>query len=167
MSNDLPHEALAGVFVMPDEQDPLKLAAFDAEDLQIISAQLQDAVLTVENIRYLPRQQKLVLVANRFDWENAEARGKPPYRRRLSGVQFARVRSVLSRNISRDHKDAVVELLSVVFEAHDPPAGEIILNFAGGGDLRLEVECIEVMLQDLGPEWQTGAKPMHDLSQVS
>jgi hypothetical protein len=168
MSNGLPpHEPPSGLLVMSDAQDFLKLAALDAEDLQIISAQLQDAVLTIENIRYLPRQQKLALVANRFDWEDAETKDRPPYRRRLTGVQFARVKSVRSRNIRRDSKDAVLVLLSVVFTAGEPPAGEIVLSFAGGGDMRLDVECIEVMLQDLGLEWQTGAKPVHDLSQAS
>jgi hypothetical protein len=168
MSSGLPpHEPLAGFLVMPETQDFLKLAALDAEDLQIISAQLQDAVLTVENIRYLPRQQKLALVVNRFDWEDAETKDKPPYRRRLTGVQFARVKSVRSRNIKRDSKDAVVVLLSVVFIAGEPPAGEIVLNFAGGGDMRLDVECVEIMLEDLGPEWQTVAKPVHDMSQAS
>jgi hypothetical protein len=71
------------------------------------------------------------------------------------------------RNIRRDSKDAVLVLLSVGFTAGEPPAGEIVLSFAGGGDMRLDVECIEVMLQDLGAEWQTGAKPVHDLSQAS
>jgi hypothetical protein len=145
----------------------LKLGAFDPDDLQVISAQMQDAVLTVGNMKYLPHQQKLVLVANRFDWEEAERNTAPPYRRCLSGVQFARVRSVRSRKIRQDDKDAVLMLLAIDFKPGDLPAGEIILRFAGGGDLRIEVECVEAKLEDLGPQWATTVKPVHDASGAS
>jgi hypothetical protein len=157
---------LKGMFRMADSATLLKLAAFDADDLEVISAQLQDAVMTVGEIKYLPRQQKLALVANRFDWAEAERRSSSPYRRRLCGVQFTRVRSVRSRKIRRDDEDVVLMLLAIGFEPGDPPAGEIVLTFAGGGDLRLDVECIEAKLEDLGPEWETAAKPAHDASRA-
>jgi Protein of unknown function (DUF2948) len=160
----LPHDESAKFFTMSDAGNFLKLAAFDADDLAVVSAQLQDAVLTVGNITYLPRKQKLALVVNRFDWEDAGGRNAPPFRRRLAGLQIARVRSVRCRNIRQNDKDAVLMMLSVGFEPRDPPSGEIVLTFAGGGDLRLDVECIEAMLEDLGPEWQTAAKPAHETS---
>jgi hypothetical protein len=140
----------------------LKLAAFDTDDLQIISLQMQDAILKVGNIKYLPRQQKVALVASRFDWAHAERRAGAPYRRRLSGLQFTRVTSLKSRKVRQDDRDALLMLLSISFEPRDPPGGDIVLHLAGGGDLRLEVECIEAQLQDLGPEWQTRAKPLHN-----
>lgn len=156
-----------GKLRMSDSTTHLKLAAFDADDLEVISAQLQDAVLTVGEIKYLPRQHKLALVANRFDWEEAEQKNSAPFRRRLCGVQFTRVKSVRSRKIRRDDKDAVLMLLAIGFQAGDPPAGEIVLTFAGGGELRLDVECIEAKLEDLGPQWETAAKPDHDASEAS
>lgn len=152
---------------MSDAENLLKLAAFDANDLQVISTQMQDAVVTIGNIVYLPRQRKVALVASRFDWADAEKRKATPYRRRLTGVQFARVKSVRCRKIRRDDKDAVLVLLAVEFEPSDPPAGEIVLTFAGGGEVRLDAECIEAMLEDLGPQWETAAKPGHDMSAAS
>ena len=150
---------------MPDGDTLLKLAAFDADDLTVISAQLQDAVLTVGDIEHLRRQQKLVLIVKRFDWEHAEE-GRQAYRRRLTGVQFARVRSVRCRNIQQDSKDGVLMLLAVGFEAGETPAGAIVLTFAGGGVMKLEVECIEAKVEDLGPEWETPRKPVHDNAEI-
>ena len=49
----------------------LKLAALDEDDLSVISAHLQDAVVRIGDIRYLPGEQRFVLVANRFDWQGA------------------------------------------------------------------------------------------------
>jgi hypothetical protein len=146
---------------MPDGDTLLKLAAFDADDLTVISAHLQDSVLAVRDIEYLRRQQKLVMIVKRFDWESAEER-RATYKRRLAGVQFARVRSVRCRNIQQDSKDGVLMLLAVGFEPGDNPAGAIVLTFAGGGIMRLEVECIEAIVEDLGPEWETPRKPVHD-----
>ena len=77
------------------------------------------------------RQQKLVLIVKRFDWEHAEE-GRQAYRRRLTGVQFARVRSVRCRNIQQDSKDGVLMLLAVGLSRRNP-AGAIVLTFAGGG----------------------------------
>jgi hypothetical protein len=150
---------------MPDGDTLLKLAAFDADDLMVISAQLQDAVLTVGDIEFVRRQQKLVMIVKRFDWESAEAR-RPAYRRRLAGLQFARVQSVRCRNIQQNSKDGVLMLLAVSFEQRESPAGAIVLTFAGGGIMRLDVECIEAVVEDLGPEWETPRKPVHDESEM-
>jgi Protein of unknown function (DUF2948) len=147
---------------MPDGGALLKLAAFDADDLTVISAQLQDAVLKVGDIEHLRRQQKLVMIVKRFDWESAEERRSANFRRRLAGIQFTRVRSVRSRNIRQDSKDGVLLLLAVNFEPAENPAGDIVLTFAGGGVMRLAVECIEIKVEDLGPEWETFRKPAHD-----
>lgn len=152
---------------MSDGETSLKLAAFDAEDLQVLSAQMQDAVLTVGQIQYLPQRQKLALIANRFDWEAAELAGRGPYRRCLTGLQFARVKSARCRKIRQDSKDALLVLMSIGFEPRESPSGEIVLTFSGGGELRLAVECIEAMLEDLGPNWKTAVKPVHDVSGVS
>jgi hypothetical protein len=146
---------------MAEAEKLLKLAALDMDDLQIISMEMQDAILKVGNIRYLPRQKKVALVANRFDWDHAERRSGAPYRRRITGLQFTRVTSLKSRKIRQSDRDGVLMLLSISFEPREPPGGDIVLCFAGGGDLRLEVECIEAQLQDLGPEWETLAKPVH------
>ena len=140
---------------------PLKLTALDADDLAVISAHMQDAVLTVGDIRLLPGQKKLALVANRFDWEGGE--GADAARRR-TGLQFARVRRVRSQKIRRDAPDAVLSLLAIRFtQGEHPPEGEVELTFSGGGALRLDVECIEAAMKDLGEAWTTHSVPRHSL----
>ncbi len=55
----------------------------------------------------------------------------------------------------------MLSLLAVGFEAGATPAGHVLLHFAGGGAIRLDVECIEGELRDLGPTWQTRHRPDH------
>ena len=150
---------------MADDGKPaLRLTALDAEDLQVISAQMQDATLLVGDITYLPRQKKLALVANRFCWEGAapDSGGKTTFRRCRCGLQINRVFSVKYAKVRRDNSDGVLSLLAILFHPHeDPPGGIIELTFSGGGALRAEVECIEVALDDLGASWETPRKPQH------
>jgi hypothetical protein len=131
--------------------------ALDAEDLSVISAHMQDAVLRVADMTYLRAQRKFAVIANRFAWEKDER----PLERRRSGLQFARVGKVLARDIDRNDKEAVLSLLSLGFEEGEAPSGAIVLNFSGGGALRIEVECIEAQLADLGPAWATEHQPQH------
>ena len=138
----------------------LKLAALDAEDLAVFSAHLQDAVLKVGDIRYLPGEQRFALVANRFDWQ---AKKKTKGMRRRSGVFFNRVRSVKARKVRQGAVDAVLSLLAVEFKPGEQlPEGTIELTLSGGGTIRLDVECIEAKLEDLGPMWETANIPEHD-----
>lgn len=141
---------------------PLRLSAFDAEDLAIISAHLQDAVLKVGDMSFQPGEQRFGFIANRFDWMDGQDRSTGPYRRARAGVTFERVEAVRTRNIRQANADAVLELLAIGFEPADAPSGVVLLEFAGGGSIRLEVECIEVRLEDLGPVWQTQSRPVHN-----
>jgi hypothetical protein len=145
------------------EPDRLKLLALDEEDLAVISAYVQDAVLKVSDLIYLLKEQRFAVGMNRFIWEKAEGRRKS-FERRRSALSFDRVRSVQTTQIRRDRPDAVVELLAVGFEATDAPGGIVTLYFAGGGAVRLEVEVIETRLADLGAAWATAQKPSHDLA---
>ena len=141
----------------------LRLTAFDAEDLAVISAQMQDAVILAGDIRYLKRAGKLVLVGNRFAWEEAKADGHGFYRRR-TGLHFDRVLDVRAQRIRQDFPDAVLSLLAISFEPSEEPSGKIRLDFSGGGKLEATVECIEAALDDLGPGWETAHMPSHDAS---
>ncbi|GJD52565.1 hypothetical protein OPKNFCMD_5331 [Methylobacterium crusticola] len=138
--------------------DLLRLAALDAEDLAVISAHLQDAILRVGDLTYLPGQRRFALVARRFDWATPD--GAPP-RRRLTGLHFDRVLAVRCRSIPRDRPDDPLELLAVTFEPGEAPSGTATLVFAGGGAIRLDLECIEAAMKDLGPVWQAGSRPAH------
>jgi len=143
----------------------IRLAAIDTEDLAVVSACVQDAVLKVGDMVYLPRERRFAVAMNRFAWENANGRRRRGYERRRAALTFDRVTSAKASRIDRTRPDAVLELLAVNFETTDPPAGLVTLIFAGGGAVQLAVEVIEVRLADLGPAWETEAKPNHDLSE--
>jgi hypothetical protein len=142
------------------DMDLLKLVALDKDDVAIISAHLQDAVTKVADIVWRPGEKRLVLGLNRFDWEAAGS-SEPCYRRRRTALRFDRALSLKCRHLSPKDKDAVLNLLAVEFDENDSPAGTIILTFSGGAALRLEVECLEVELVDLGPAWTTVKCPKH------
>jgi hypothetical protein len=137
--------------------DPLRLIALDDDDLAIISTHLQDAVLRVGDLTFLPKERRFALMARRFDWE------APPDqpRRRLTALHFERVLGVRTRGFDRSAADAVLELLAVTFTPTETPAGQATLVFAGGGALQLDLECIEAQMKDLGPVWEAEGRPAH------
>lgn len=145
-----------------------KLAALDAEDLAVVSAHVQDAVVRVGDLLWSPTERRFGLVMNRYAWEATDPRGdRGTGERRRAALQFDRVLAAKTCLIRRDVPDAVLSLLAVTFEpAADPaqaPSGAIVLTFAGGGGVRLEVECIEARLADLGAAWEARAKPAHEV----
>ena len=146
------------------EDDRLKLAAFDDEDLAVISAHVQDAVLKVGDMVYLPREKRFAIAMNRFIWEGAESGRRRTFERRRAALSFDRVLKVRASKIDRSRPDAVLELLAVRFDVGDLPAGKVTLIFAGGGAVQLDVEVIEARLADLGAAWATAARPSHDLA---
>jgi hypothetical protein len=141
----------------------LKLAALDTEDLEVLSAHLQDAVMRVGDVAYVPGQNRFAMVLNRFDWERAsEGRGgKKRYERRRSALRFDRVLGAQIQGIRQSARNAVLELLAIQFEATDEPEGYVTLVFAGDAAIRLHVECIEAEMKDLGPVWRAQSKPEH------
>lgn len=146
------------------EPDRLKLVALDEEDLAVLSAHVQDSVLKVADLVYLPKEHRFAVAMNRFTWEKAEDGRRKTFERRRAALTLDRVRSVKTSHIRRDRPDAVLELLAVRFMPTEAPAGHVDLVFAGGGAVRLEVECVEARLADLGTAWATKAKPVHDLA---
>ena len=144
--------------------DLLRLVALDQEDLAIVSAHLQDAIIRVGDTTYLPKERRFAIVARRFDWEAAP--GEPP-RRRLTGLHFERVRAVRARGIDRGKPDEALNLLAITFEERDPPSGTVTLIFANGGAIQVDVECVEMQMKDLGPVWQAEGRPAHDLAQAA
>jgi len=149
----------------------LKLVALDAEDLEVISAHLQDAVARVGDMTFLPREQRFAMLLNRFNWEQAlEEKNHHrhlSFERRRTGLHFDRVRQVKTRNVDPKAQDKVLELLAIRFDENDPPAGHIELVFAGDATVRLDVECIEAAMRDLGACWATDVRPGHALDEES
>jgi hypothetical protein len=130
--------------------NPLKLIALDHEDLEVISCHVQDAFVTVGEIVWLPAERRLVIPLNRFDWERADS-PTPEVNRRRSVLRFECVNAFKARGVDQDGKDAMLNLLAVNFAEQQAPSGTIELTFSGGPALRLEVECVEAELADLGP----------------
>jgi hypothetical protein len=117
-------------------------------------------VVKVSDIIWRPAEKRLVLAVNRFDWEAANG-AAPHYYRRRTVLRFDRALCLKCRNVSSKDTDAILNLLAVEFEETDPPAGIVTLVFSGGAALRLEVECLECEIADLGPSWETIACPKH------
>ena len=146
------------------DPDRLKLAAIDEEDLAVVSAHVQDAVLKVGDMLYLPKERRFALAMNRFIWERAEDGRRRDYERRRTALTFDRVNAVKTTGLDRGRPDTVLELLAVAFEPTDAPGGCVTLVFAGGAAVQIDVEVIEARLADLGAAWATRAKPAHDIS---
>lgn len=137
---------------------PLRLLAQDADDLAVVSAALQDAVAKIGDIAFEPKARRLTVAFNRFRWE-VDGRTRERVR---SGLQLGGVLGVQSRKLRRDAKSAVVELLAVTFEPGEAPGGAVVFTFAGGGDLRVQVECLEAVLADVSTPWPTPRAPTHE-----
>ena len=139
----------------------LKLVALDEEDLAIISAHVQDAVMKVEHLDYAKASRQFILTMNRFAWDAAAGGRKADDERRLSVLNFDRVTSVKSQGIDPRKKEEVLSLLAIRFLPSEAPSGTIELMFAGDASIRLGVEVIEARLTDTGGAWAASSRPAH------
>ena len=161
---------------------PLRLRAEDVEDITVLSACLQDATLSLGDIAWQPRQRRFALMLRRFRWEDeaqqtlrgARKLGAKPHFRSQAGLHFDGVLRVQQQNLNPAAKTEPLELLSVLAEPALPaapqtaaddaaadPAATLTLVFAGGGAIRLDVECIAAELQDIGPPYPVRRVPKH------
>ncbi len=129
----------------------LKLIALDADDLAVISAHVQDAHVLAGDIIWRQAEKRLVVGMNRLDWEQTLA-GETAARRLISALRFDRVLSCKSRNIDLARPETALDLLGIEFHAGEAPSGSAVLMFSQGGALRLDVECLECELTDLGTD---------------
>jgi hypothetical protein len=139
----------------------LKLRAEDEEDLKIISAYLQDAVIRLGDTAYLPKAHRFALLLNRYRWEDEIGEGA--CRRVRAGLHFDGVLRVQVLKIPQHDPDVVLELLTLQFTPGEDGAGIIDLRCAAGGCIRLHVECIDATLGDIGGPWEARCRPTHDL----
>ncbi len=140
--------------------EPLKFVALDKDDLEVVSTHLQDAEVKVADVHWRPQEKRLVMGLDRFDWLAATA-STPQLRRCRSALRFERVSACKCRHVDPATKEAVLNLLAIEFQETDAPAGVVILTFSGGATLRVEVECLEAELADLGPAWAAATVPAH------
>jgi Protein of unknown function (DUF2948) len=137
----------------------LKLRAEDADDLAVISACLQDAIVPVRDLAYDPDEREFLLVANRFRWENGAGRAPrdPGFERTLCGLAFRDVASVTYRGFRRSEADRLMPLLAIRAEGN-----AVLLEFSGGAMIRLEVARILAHATDFGEPWPTRWLPRHE-----
>src|SRR4029453_6564992 len=131
--------------------EPVKFIALDKDDLDVVSTHLQDALVKVADILWRPQEKRLIVALDRFDWPSAERCVKPEPSRCRAPLRLEPVNCGKCRQVNPAGKDAVLNLLAVEFAETDSPGGVVTLIFSGGGMLRLEVECLEAELVDLGP----------------
>lgn len=134
----------------------LKLTAKDKEDLKVISAHMQDALVRLSDIRYLSKTRQFALVVNRFAWES-----QPNSERRRTGVHFEHVLNVKQQGILGLKGDAILSLLAISFEPGQNPSGTVVLTFSADCAIRLGVEYLDLHLKDLGGAWATELTPHH------
>jgi hypothetical protein len=144
----------------PDGGAALKLRAEDGEDLAVISACLQDALVAVRDLAYAPEDQTFLLVANRFRWEGGlgPAPGESGYQRTLCGVSFGEVSAVSYNGFRRSDGARILCLLAI-----RPIGAAVLLEFSGGATIRLETTRILCHATDIGEPWPTQWQPRHDV----
>jgi hypothetical protein len=147
-------------------EGPLRLVAQDAEDLKVVAALLQDAVLPVTELKYDAKRRRFALLLNRFRWEDrveAERVGRA-YERVRSVLVVEDVRKVQSYGFDRAEKDLVLSLLSMSFEPGEDGTGRLSLTFAGDGAVALDVEALDVRLDDVTRPYRapSGKVPRHE-----
>ncbi|WP_158964838.1 DUF2948 family protein [Chachezhania sediminis] len=144
---------------------PLNLGAVDAEDLQVVSSLVQDAVFPITEIKWLPAERRFALLLNRFRWEDAPSaqRRHRPVERVQSLLIVADAMRVASQGIDRSDKDTILSVLSVTFEPGEDGTGAVLITLAGDGAIRLEVETLDVTLRDVTRPYQapSGKMPGH------
>ena len=140
----------------------LKLRAEDAEDLLVISACLQDALVPVRDFAYIPEERIFLFVANRFRWENGvgPAPGEAGLERTLCGMTFSEVTAVSYSGFRRRENGRILSLLAIRTEN-----SKVHLEFSGGAAIRLDVACILCHAKDIGEPWPTPWQPRHDLDE--
>ena len=142
---------------------PLRLFTEDAEDLKIIAAAVQDAVVKAGNLKYEQKKRRFGLELNRYRWESAPTRKGEPGERVRTLLAFDGVMSVKTRGITKVDPELILSLLSVEFTPDaEPPGGKVTLLFAGDGEIVLTVEAIDASLIDSDYVWPTRHVPSHE-----
>jgi hypothetical protein len=154
--------------------EKLKLRAEDEEDVQVLSACLQDALVTVGDMKFQKDEQRFVFIANRFCWEDAvnealpalddaETGYDPAYQRVHCGVRIETVTGVKARGFNPRDNDTILELLALTVEGEaDSP--EVRLIFAGDAEVLLKAERVLCLMEDLDEHWPTAFKPKHPVA---
>ena len=139
----------------------LKLIARTVDDLRVVSAHLQDAIVNINDIANLKKNKILLLQLNRFMWEDVEKGLLRKNKRIRTILKVENVIKVKSRNINLARKDKFLDFLTIETNQMTDNNYEMKILFAGDSILKVIVEVIEVTLDDQGEAWDTKNKPKH------
>lgn len=146
-------------------EGPLRLRAETPEDLQVISALMQDAVTQTGDIAWLPRRHRFTLLVNRFRWEDAalaERQGRP-FERVRAVLAFDGVLAARTSGVDPRDRDVVLSILSIGYEEAPDGGGTVRIALAGDGEIALTAECLDASVTDVTRpyEAQAGRAPRH------
>ena len=146
-----------------DDKFKINLIAKNQEDLRVISAYLQDSIVTVKDIVFLKKNRTFVMIVNRFMWEGAEKESFGKNKRIRCAVKFEEVIKVESKNINQQNKNKPMECLAMKCNTSIDQTYKTMIFFAGNGIITVTLEAIEVILQDIGKPWITKHIPAHKI----
>ncbi len=139
----------------------LKLLAHDIADLEVISSAVQDALVRAGDLHFEPRARRFAAQLARFRWETAADLG--PYERVQAALSFEGVLGVKTKRFRREEPEALASILDIRFDLdEEPPSGVARIVLAGGGEIALTVEALDVTLIDFGAAWPTPRRPDHE-----
>ena len=141
----------------------LKLLAKNQEDLKVISAHLQDSVVTVKDIIFLKQNRTFIMIVNRFMWEDVEKGVFRDSKRIRCAIKFEEVVKVESKNINQKNRNKPLECLAIKSSIAEDESHKIKIFFAGDSIITIIVEVINVILQDLGKSWNVKHIPKHKI----
>lgn len=143
------------------DEKALYLQALDTEDLQVVSALVQDAVFAGADMGWDAIRRRFSILLNRFRWE--ADRASEPERVR-SVLVVSDVMKVASQGVSPKNRDVILSILSISFQEGEDGTGALILTLAGDGAIRLGVETIDVTLKDVTQPYKavSGHRPTHE-----
>ena len=141
----------------------LKLIAKTEEDIKVVSAHLQDSILSVTDIANLKKNKIFLMQLNRFMWEDVEKGVFRKNKRIRTVLKFENVLKVFSKNINQKKKDNFLDFLAIETIKMPDNNYEMKITFAGDSIIRIITEVIEVTLDDQGEAWDTKNKPKHQV----
>ena len=139
----------------------LKLIARTKDDLRVVSAHLQDAIVNISDIANLEKNKIFLMQLNRFMWEDVEKGVFRKNKRIKSVLKFDNIVKVYSKNISQMEKSKFLDFLTIETIQMPDNNYEMKLIFSGNSMIKVISEVIDVTLDDQGEAWDTKNMPKH------
>ena len=146
-----------------NDKKNLKLVCKNKEDLSVVSAYLQDSIVTAKDIKFLKKNRTFIMILNRFMWEDVEKGVFRESKRIRCAIKFEHVLLVKSKRINQKNKNKPLGCLAIKSEKLSSDNYDIKILFSGGSIISLVSEVLEVYMQDLGKAWNVKRIPVHKI----